>query len=107
MFPAPPAPAFPADQSALTQDYLRYEDVTQDGFLIPIALPPAMSGLWHTTLRGHTGHRNALKQGIIAILTRLTVVSLDQAIRVDRPVQSYAGFELAHDRGDGDDVSRL
>src|SRR5258705_1128812 len=96
MFPAPAMPTFPSDHAATTEELPRYEDVTQDGFLIPIAIPPAMSGLWHTTLREHVGHRNALRQGVIAILTRLTVASLDQPIRVDRPVQSYAGFQLAH-----------
>jgi hypothetical protein len=103
MFAAPPMPTFPTDQAGTTEELLRYEDVTQDGFLIPIAIPPAMSGLWHTTLREHVGHRNALRQGVIAILTRLTVASLEQPIRVDRPVQSYSGFELARD-GDGDNL---
>jgi hypothetical protein len=80
---------------------LRYEDVTQDGRLIPIAIPPSLGCLWRDRLVGHEGARNALAAGIIPILTRMTIASVDQPIRVDRPCEVRAGFQLAHDqRGD-------
>jgi hypothetical protein len=102
-FPAPPAPVFRPDQSATTTTFVRYEDVAQDGRIMPIALPPGMSGLWHGVLRDHPGQRNAIAKGVLPILTRMTLESLDQPIRIDRPIESRAGFELAHDR-DGDEV---
>ncbi len=86
--------------------HLRYEDVAQDGRLMPIALPPAMSGLWQTVLIKHAGARNAIAHGVIPILTRLTLATLDQPIRIDRPIEVRTGFELAHQRT-GDEVTRL
>ncbi len=106
MFPAPPAPAFPPDQAATTESSLRYEDCAQDGRLIPLALPPAMGGLWRTVIAKHPGARNAVATGVIPILTRLTLASLEQPIRIDRPIEVRSGFVLAHDT-DGGAVSRL
>lgn len=94
-FPAPPMPAFPAGQAAVTEGFLRYEDVTQDGHLMPIAVPPAMAGLWREILARHPGANNAAAAGVIPILTRLTIESHDQHVRVDRPVEARSGFELA------------
>jgi len=95
VFPVPPAPAFPSGQAAVTTGYLRYEDVTQDGRLLPLAIPPALGGLWRESLAHHLGHKNALKNGVLPILTRLTIRSTDQQIRVDRPIESRSGFEVA------------
>jgi len=106
LFPAPPAPAFPSEQAANTTGFLRYEDVTQDGRLIPLAIPPALGALWRESLAAHLGHKNAIRTGVLPILTRLTIHATDQPIRVDRAIESRSGFALAHDR-DGDEVSRL
>lgn len=106
MFPVPPMPSFPPGTSATIKAYLRYEDVTMDGRLIPIAAPSALAGIWREVLVHHAGAMNALKLGIIPILTRLTIHSLDQQIRVDRPAESSTGFALAHDL-QGSEVSRL
>jgi hypothetical protein len=106
MFPAPPMPAFPEGQSVTTSGLLRYEDVTQDGRLLPIAIPPALGGLWREVLVHHAGSRNAVAQGVIPILTRLVIHSRDEAIRVDRGTEAHSGFVLAHERT-GDEVSRL
>ncbi len=105
-FPSPPMPAIEATQSNTEKLYLRYEDITQDARLIPIAIPPALGGLWHTVLVDHPGARNAIKQGVLPILTRMTMVAHDQPIRIDREVEISAGFQLAHDR-EGDAISRL
>lgn len=107
MFPAPPAPAFPEDQSATFEGALRYEDCVQDGRLTPIALPPTMGGLWRGVIAGHAGQRAAIKTGVIPILTRMTLSTLDQPVRIDRPIDVRAGFVLAHDKDENGDVSRL
>jgi hypothetical protein len=106
MFPAPPMPSFPPGQSTKTTSYLRYEDITQDGHMIPVAVPSTLAGLWRDVLVDHPGARNAIKAGIVPILTRLTINSLEQPIRVDRPIESTTGFHLAHDLANGE-VSRL
>src|SRR4029079_13333320 len=41
------------------------------------------------------------------ILTRLTVTSFDPPIRLSRPVEASAGFELAHDREPSGAVARV
>jgi len=107
LFPAPPAPVFPPDQSTTTERHLRYEDCTQDGRLTTLALPPALAGLWQTVLMHHPGARSSFTAGVVPLMTRLTVSSVDQAIRVQRPIETVAGFELAHDRGPAGEVSRL
>lgn len=94
LFPAPPMPTFLDTQSATTTGYLRYEDVTQDGRLIPLAVPPSLGAMWRSALGTHLGHKNALKTGILPLLTRLTVETLDQKIRVDRATESRSGFEI-------------
>lgn len=86
---------------------LRFEDVTMDGRLMPLALPPALGGLWRGTVTKHPGARNATLKGVIPILTRLTLVTEDRAIRVDRPVEARSGFQLAHDVDASGAVSRL
>ena len=106
-FPAPPMPVFPPEQAATTEGALRYEDCAQDGRLTTIALPPTMSGLWQTVIRRHRGAQNALAGGVIPILTRMTISSFDQPIRIDRPIEIRSGFELAHDVDATGAVARL
>ncbi|MDB4960662.1 MAG: hypothetical protein JWP01_661 [Myxococcales bacterium] len=105
-FPSPPVPVFPSEQAATTESFLRYEDCTQDGRLIPIAIPPSLGGLWQSVITRHPGARNTIAAGVIPILTRITIHSHDQPVRIDRPIQTRAGFQLAHDLEAGE-VSRL
>jgi len=100
MFPAPPRPTFAPAQASTTTGFFRYEDVTQDGRLISLAIPPALGGLWRDAVKRHPGARNSQATGVIPLLTRLTIGSLEQHIRVDREYEARAGFELAHDGGD-------
>ncbi len=106
MFPVPATPTFAPGHSAVSTNFLRYEDVAQDGRLMPLGLPQALAGLWREVLVDHQGARNALKGGVIPILTRMTLITTGDPIRVDREVEASSGFELAHDR-DGDQVTRL
>ena len=74
---------------------------------MPIAIPPCLSGFWRSVLVKHKGATLAGQQGILPILTRLTILSHDQFIRVDRMIESDAGFQLAHDRDASGEVSKL
>jgi catechol 2,3-dioxygenase-like lactoylglutathione lyase family enzyme len=73
---------------------------------MPIALPPTLGALWQVVLAKHPGSRNSIATGVIPILTRLTIESYDQPIRLDRPIDIRAGFELAHAKERGE-VARL
>ena len=107
VFPAPPQPVFAPDQTTTVERFPRYEDCTQDGGLITLAIPPALATLWQTVIARHPGAHNATAAGVLSLLTRLTISSLDQPIRVQRAVESTVGFELAHDRDAAGEVSRL
>lgn len=106
-FPAPPAPRFPDTQAATTQGHLRYEDCSQAGRLQVAALPPALGGLWREVVARHPGARNVIASGVVPVLTRLVLATEDQPIRIDRPYEAHAGFELAHDRDADGAVTRL
>jgi hypothetical protein len=107
LFPAPHAPAFSQDQASVTQGPLRYEDCIQDGRMLPTSLPAQMSGLWQSVIARHPGSRNAIAQGVVPVLTRLTLHAESHPIRIDRPVEARSGFQLAHDLDDAGAVSRL
>jgi len=107
LFPAPPAPAFPPDQATTNPLYPRYEDCTQDGRLTTLAIPPALATLWNARDARDPGARRARASGLVALLTRLTVTSLDEPVRINRPFEVASGFQLAHDRDAAGAVSRL
>lgn len=97
MFPAPPIPAFAPGQFADNTFHFRYEDVTQDGRVIVFAVPAVLPPMWREVLVDLPGARNALQIGILPILTRLTLCTMDQPIRVDLEVRSHTGFAIARD----------
>jgi hypothetical protein len=99
-------PVFAPENAATFQLQPRYEDIAQDGRIMPIALPPAMSGLWNACIVNSPGTRSAIAKGVIPILSRITMMTRDQPIRVDRPITSRAGYELAHQKRNGE-VARI
>jgi hypothetical protein len=100
-FPTPPPPEVPAEQIASASWQPRYEDVAQDGRLTVLALPPATGVVWRTLLGGKPWARAANKQGIIPILTRLSVFATENFVRLDRPLTGHGRFALARGETDG------
>ncbi|MCX5747618.1 MAG: thioesterase [Proteobacteria bacterium] len=96
MFAVPDAPEFPADHATTWPGQLRYEDVAQDGRLMPLALPSQLGGLWRGLLSKHPGNRTAMRLGIVPILTRLVLRTTAQHVRLDHPVEGRGGYQLAH-----------
>lgn len=96
IFAFPPPPSLPPERATVAPGHLRYEDVAQDGRLMPIALPPQLGNIWRALLSRDAAARAATQSGIIPILTRLTLVTTPQHIRLDRPVEARGGYELAH-----------
>jgi len=95
MFDLPQAPVFPEDHATTWQGQLRYEDVAQDGRLMPLALPSQLGGLWRGLLSKHPGNRAATREGIVPILTRMVLTTTPQHIRLDRPVEGRGGYQIA------------
>jgi hypothetical protein len=107
LFPAPSTPVFPAGHTTTAARYPRFEDCAQDGRLLTIAVPAATHALWENVLDNHPGTANAMRVGVLPLLTRWTVRSFDQPVRVDRPILSVMGFELAHERDAAGAIARL
>ncbi len=101
-FPAPPRPELAPDRVATAEFALRYEDVAQDGRMTAIAFPPALGWtVWAKLLAGHPAERALAVQGIVPILSRLTIVGTDATIRVDAPATATGGYQLARRDVDG------
>jgi len=96
-FPVPPPPELPPDRIATAQFALRYEDIAQDGRMTAIAFPPALGWtVWNKLLDQHPAERALASRGIVPILSRLTIVGSDAAVRVDRPATATGRYQLAH-----------
>ncbi len=95
-FPVPPMPALPPERVATASFPLRYEDVAQDGRMMMTALPPAIGWtVWRQLLADHPSARSMQRQGLVAILSRLTVEGTDEPIRIDQKVEATGGYQLA------------
>jgi hypothetical protein len=96
-FPAPPMPDFAPERVATASFQLRYEDIAQDGRMMATALPPAIGWtVWRQLLADHPAASEMQRQGLVAILSRLTVEGSDESIRVDRRVDATGGYQVAH-----------
>ncbi len=106
-FPEPPT--FSDAQRARGPVSLRYEDVTQDGRLHPIAAPHALGEvLWAGTLGAQRDmHRALAREGILPILSRLAMESFDGPIGVRSPLEGDGGFQLAHAIGKDGQAERI
>jgi hypothetical protein len=106
-FFAPPLPELPPGQVGTAQGSLRYEDIAQDGRLMPLAVPPTIGLLWRQLLTHDAESRALRAAGIIPLLTRLTIRTDAQPIRLDKPIEVHGGFQLAHDLGADGAVARI
>ena len=108
MFEVPPRPPLPAEQSAAGPMSLRFEDVSQDGRLMLMSIPHGLGEvLWREVLARHAIYLGLLSDGIIPILSRLVIGSLDAPISIRRSLEADAGFQLAHTVNAGGEVDRL
>jgi hypothetical protein len=57
--------------------------------------------VWAKLLAGHPAERAMQTQGIVPILSRLTIVGTDATIRVDAPATATGGYQLARREVDG------
>jgi hypothetical protein len=95
-FPSPPMPELAAERVATASFQLRYEDIAQDGRMMMTALPPAIGWtVWRQLLADHPSARSMQRQGLVAILSRLTVEGTDEPIHISRQVEATGGYQLA------------
>lgn len=95
-------PALAPERVATASFPLRYEDIAQDGRMMMTALPPAIGWtVWRQLLADHPSARSMQKQGLVAILSRLTVDGTDEPIHVSQRVEATGGYQLARHEHDG------
>lgn len=93
-FPEPP------EDEALHQGApvpLRYEDVSQDGRIKLVAVPPALgAAVWRSRLAKHPLTQLGRDQGILPILSRMIIEGGEGPISVRQDLEGEGWFELAH-----------
>ncbi len=87
---------------------LRYEDVAQDGRVVPLALSHAVGEIvW----RRHLGRSDVLRRlfatGVFPILTRLVIEGSEEPVPVTRPLDGAGVHLFAHDVDAGGAPDRL
>ncbi len=102
----PPEPAVAPDQHCLGELSLRYEDVTQDGYLVVEAAPTALGEIWRR-LEGDQRAALGSEEGVLPILSRLVVESGEGPISVFPPCEVRGAYHVAHTVDDGGSVDKL
>src|SRR5579859_289116 len=109
----PPAPDVP--ERAEGDSPLRYEDVSQDGRVMLLALPHTIGDvIWRKILAHHPLAKSG-REGIVSILTRMIIdCSVGSAsecgagpIGVGKPLRADGRFQLAHTTDANETVDRL
>jgi hypothetical protein len=96
--PVPDVPEVASDHIGHASLPPRYEDVSQDARINVLALPPAIgAAVWRTLLTGHPAIREAYRDGIVPLLTRLVLNATEHHIRVDRPMDAVGRYQIGSD----------
>ena len=92
----PDEPNVPASQRAVAESSLRYEDVSQDGRLMLLALPHTIGDvIWRKLLMHHPA-ASAREHGILPILTRFVIEGGAGPISVRRPLDVAGAYQFGH-----------
>ncbi len=104
-----PEPAeVPEAQRASARIGIRYEDVAQDGSLKVGAMPNVVGMVCFRDLWSQARiHSELAGSGVVPILSRLCIESIDGPISVRTLVEARGQFQLAHQRGENDEVRRI
>ncbi len=85
---------------------LRYEDVCQDGRMVPIGMPHALTSVLRACVREHS-LASARALGIVPILAQIWIRGRDERVHVGKPARSVGTGVFAHVRGDSGEVERV
>src|SRR4051794_29637434 len=103
----PTGPDVGEGERARGQSPLRYEDISQDGRLMLLALPHAIgSVVWQQLLR-HSAVTAVGRSGIVPILTRFVIEGGDGPFSVRHPLDADGRYQLSHTRGEDGDVKQI
>ena len=104
----PPEPSVPEEQRASAEMRLRYEDVSQEGRVLPSTLPYSFGEvIWRGRLNHGPIGAAARRTGTVPILSRLVIEAGDAPVSVAKPLDARGLYHLAHSKGEGGEVDRL
>jgi hypothetical protein len=86
---------------------LRYEDVSQDGRLMLLALPHSIGDVVWQRLLAHHPLISLGRSGVIPILTRFVIEGGDGPLGVRGPLSATGSFQLAHSTDERGEVKHL
>jgi hypothetical protein len=104
-FPAPPDVEHA--HRAVGTSLLRYEDVSQDGRLVLLAIPYAIGGVFWMRLASTSDVARLTHAGVVPILTRLVIEGGSGPISIRKPLDGEGRYQLAHGVDAGGAVERL
>lgn len=104
----------PAAQRVRAESWFRYEDVSQDGRVLLLAVPAAFGVLWQQLLARDPMAPRLMSHGVLPILSRIVIEGGqggidggDGPVGVNQPVSVEGAFGLAHDVDERGEVSRI
>src|SRR5579883_623451 len=101
-------PEVPAPSRAEAVCALRYEDVSQDGRLTLLALPPVLGpALWQTRMVHDPLARALHREGVVPILDRFVIEGGEGPVSVSRPLAVAGRYDLAHTVDERGAVDRI
>jgi hypothetical protein len=103
----PPQPDVPESHRARGKLTLRFEDVTQDGRLVLESIPTAVGPIWRDAISPQPYSRALMKQGVLAILSRLVVEAYEGPFSIAAQVECDGCFAYSHSVDDGGEVDRI
>ncbi len=93
----PAEPEVPPSQCASGHPPVRYEDISQDGRVKPLALPPALGAIvWQQSVRASAALTRLQHEGVVPILTRFVIEGGQGPVSVRRPLSAQGCYQLAH-----------
>jgi hypothetical protein len=96
MHEIPPPPDVPDEQRAAGDVSLRYEDISQDGRVMLLAMPQAIGEVWRCVLDDR-GVAIALRDaGVVPILTRLLIEGAGGPISVRKRLRAEGRYHVVH-----------
>jgi hypothetical protein len=103
----PDEPPLPPEQRAVGPSSLRYEDVSQDGRLMLLALPHSIGDVVWQKLLVHHPSQALSRGGVIPILTRFVIEGGDGPVGVRGPLSATGCFQLAQSLVPGGGIKHL
>lgn len=104
----PAEPEVPAEQRVESRVTFPYENVTQDGRLVPLALSQVYSEtVWRDLLSRSPVASQVREMGVVPILVRLVLGATEASFAPATRFLTTGRYDLAHSRGPSGEVERI